>query len=200
MRRMKDRPNTQSQKGSQTILWWVVWILLTIGSFFASAAFWTPFIAKRFGSIHETRHAVIWVASVFGTWMVILVPLIVVMYQKVDRAYEDARIRREKAALRFRSIMVEKPKRLLSSELAAKLKDVPETISGGHLVSLTLKDGRRIPLVFVAGREEILGIYDHTEMPFDGKDILDLETTDLADAPPFLTANWLRLDGVSAPE
>ena len=194
--------------GYQSILWWVVWILLTIGSFFAAAAFWTPVIAQRFGSIRETKTAVIWVSAVFGSWMVILLPLIIVMYQKVDKAYEDARIRREKAAqqssqtaaLRFRSIVVEKSKRILSAELKEKLKGWPETIEGGHLLTVILKNGRRIPHVFVAGREGVLGIYDFTELAFEGRDIADIEPADMSRLPAFFWANWLRLDGVTVPE
>lgn len=188
----------QKKHGYQTIFWWVAWILLTIGSFFAAAGFWTPVIAKRFGSIHETKTAVIWVSAVFGTWMVFLLPLIIVMYQKVDKAYEDARIRREEAAARFRSILVERSKRLLSPELKEKLKNWPETIRGGHLLTVILKNGRRIPHVFVAGGEEVLGIYDFTQLPFEGPDIADIEPADMSCLPAFFTANWLRLDGVAA--
>ncbi len=183
------------KSSSQTVVWWVLWIVLTIGSFFIAAAVWTPLIAKHFGSVRETRASVIWVAAVFGTWMVLLLPLIVVMYQKVDKAYEDARVRREKAANRFRSILIDKPKRLLAPNVSAKLKDVPETIEGGHLVTVLLKDGRKIPNVFIAGREEILGIYDYTEMPFEGKEVVDVIPEDFTTVPNFFTTNWLRLDG-----
>ncbi len=186
--------------GTQTIFWWVVWITLTIASFFVAAAFWTPLIAKKFGSIHETRNSVIWIVAVFGTWMATLVPLIVVMYSKVDKAYEDARLRREKAALRFKSIPVDKSKRLLSSVLAARLEHSPEAIQGGHLVTLFLKDGRKIPNVFIAERKEILGIYDAEKLTFEAADIKEMELSDLNNLPPFLAPNWLRLDGVTAPE
>ena len=191
--------NQKKKNGSQTILWWIGWITLTIGSFFVASAFWTPAIAHRFGTIRETRTAVIWITAVFGTWMVMLLPLIIIMYQKVDKAYEDARIRREKAALRFRTIVVERSKRVLSREISAKLESVPETISGGHLVTAILKDGRRVENIFVAG-EEILGIYNYTELPFEGKDVMDIQPADPDQLPPFLAPNWLRLDGVSAPE
>ena len=190
----------KKSSGMQTIFGWIVWITLTIASFFASAAFWTPIIARKLGSIHETRNAVVWVAAVFGTWMAALVPLIIVMYSKVDKAYEDARLRREQAALRFKSIPVEKSKRLLPSPLAAKLEHSPEVIQGGHLVTLLLKDGRRIPNVFISGRKEILGIYDADELTFEASDIRDMETADLNNLPSFLTPNWLRLDGVTAPD
>lgn len=190
----------KQSSGTQTIFWWVVWITLTIASFFVAAAFWTPVIAKKFGSVHESRNAVIWIVAVFGSWMAALVPLIIVMYSKVDKAYEDARLRREQAAMRFKSITVEKSKRLLSSVLSKKLENVPETIQGGHLVTLALKDGRKIPNVFIAEKNEVLGIYDAEELTFETSDICGLEPADLNNLPSFLTPNWLRLDGVTAPE
>ena len=184
--------------GAQTVLWWVLWITLTIASFFAASAVWTPVIARRFGSVRETRNSVIWIAAVFGTWMVFLVPLIVWMYRRVDKTYEDARIRREKAAHRFRSVRVDPAKRGLPAPLAAKLADWPEAIEGGHLVNVLLKDGRKIPNVYIFEKREILGIYDCTEMTFEAADILDLEPEDLVRLPQFSAANWLRLDGVTA--
>ena len=90
-----------AQKSSQSVLWWVLWIVGTIAAFFIAAWIWTPLIARRFGSVQNTKTAIIWIGAVFGTWMVFLLPMIVVMYQKVDKAYEDARIRREKSAARF---------------------------------------------------------------------------------------------------
>ena len=79
------------------------------------------------------------------------------------------------------------------------MRDWPETIEGGHLVNVLLKDGRKIPHVFISGREEILGIYDHTEMPFEAADIHDIEVPDPSQTPAFLTTQWLRLDGVTPP-
>ncbi|MBI3316602.1 MAG: hypothetical protein HYZ85_01180 [Candidatus Omnitrophica bacterium] len=188
------------KSGSQTVLWWVIWIVATLASFFVAAWIWTPIIARRFGSVLETRNAVIWVFAVFGTWMVILVPLIVVMYQKVDKAYEEARLRREKNEARFRSVFVERSKRLLPSNLSAKLKTLPRTLENGHLVHVRLKDGKRIPNVFIKNEEEVWGIYDFTEMPFEVSEILDIEPADQEKLPAFLTPSWLRLDGVNAPE
>ena len=191
----------QSQKaGVQTILWWVIWITLTIVSFFVAAAFWTPWIARHVGSIHETKNSVIWVAAVFGTWMIILVPLIIMMYSKVDKVYEDARMRREKAALQFKSILIEREKRLLPPGLRSKLSEIPETIEGGHLVRTVLKDGREIPYVFVANREEVLGVYDCREMPFQISEIKDIIPESTESLPVFLQTKWLRLDGITTPE
>jgi hypothetical protein len=184
-------------KGTQTILWWVAWITLTIVSFFAAAAFWTPVIAKYLGSVRESRNAIIWVIAVFGSWMIFLVPLIVVMYQKVDKVYEDARIRREENANRFRSILVSEDKRRILPAIAQKLAAVPPTVNGGHLVDVTLENGTRIESVFISECREILGVYNARDLRFEGKDIRDIELVDMNHPPTFLPALWLRLDGAT---
>ena len=183
-----------NKKENQSVGWWIGWILLTIGSFFVAAFLWTPVIAKHVGSVRETRASIVWVVAVFGSWLVALIPLIIFMYRKVDKAYEDARIRREKMASRFQSTFVEKSRRVLPGEISSKLKLWPETIPGGHLVNAVLKDGRRIPNVFVSEGREILGIYNAKDLSFEGKDVLDLEPADLSKAV-FSAANWLRVDG-----
>lgn len=198
---MNSGKNPQkSASGSQTIFWWIVWISFTILSFFAAAYVWTPIIAKHFGSVRQANASVAWVVAVFGTWMIILVPLIILMYSKVDKAYEDARIRREKNAVRFRSIFVEPARRLLPAAAAQKLSGLPQTIQGGHLVNVTLKDGRNIENVFVSEGKEVLGVYNASDFSFQGKDIQEIEPVDFKQAPSFLANLWLRLDGVKAPE
>jgi hypothetical protein len=192
-------PSKTKPSGIQTILWWLVWITLTILTFFAAAALWTPLVAKHFGSIRETRASAIWIIAVFGTWMVFLVPLIVVMYQRVDKVYEDSRIRRENAARRYKSIFVEPGKRKLPKGASSTLKSLAPLLEGGHLVHLTLKDGRKIPNVFVSAQEEILGIYDVQEFAFEGRDVASLEPVDFKTSPVFMTQSWLRLDGVPPP-
>lgn len=189
-----------SSKGKQTVVGWILWILLTIGSFFLAVGIWTPVIARYFGTIRETNNAILWIVAVFGTWMIFLIPLIVIMYLKVDKAYEDARIRREQASMRYRTIYVDPLKRKLPEFLRQKMMAWPDTIDGGHLTTVILKDGRKIPYVFIRQREEILGIYNHTEYPFEASDIADIEPTDRNNLPPFLALNWLRLDGVPWPE
>ena len=188
--------STVKTSGTQTILWWLVWISLTILSFFAAAWIWTPIIAKYFGSVRETKAAIYWVAAVFGTWMIILVPLIVLMYSKVDKAYEDARNRREKNAARFRSLFVDPSKRLLPETLRKKIAGWPQTIKDGHLVNVTLADGRKVENVFISEAEEVLGIYNASEFSFEGKDVVEIEPVDFTQPPVFLANLWLRLDGV----
>ncbi|MBI1976486.1 MAG: hypothetical protein HYS56_03145 [Candidatus Omnitrophica bacterium] len=193
----------KTKKNNSSVLWWIVWILLTIGSFFVSAHFWTWFIADKVGPIRQPGVSILWVTAVFGSWMVLLVPLIVVMYNKVDKAYEDARIRRELAelhktqeSLKFRSALVDPSERQLSKGLSKRLKEIPETIKRGHLVTVILQDGKKYDNVFIADRSEILGIYGHHTLPFQTDEIADLEPADLKNLPDFKEEHWLRLDGV----
>ena len=86
---------TRSNGGRQTVFWWIGWIVLTILSFFLSCFFWTRHIALHVGPMSQPGVSILWISAVFGTWMLLLVPLIIVMYNKVDKAYEDARIVRE---------------------------------------------------------------------------------------------------------
>lgn len=192
---MNSSKSSKKSGGSRTIFWWVIWITVTIGSFFVASSFWTPVIAKHFGTVRETKASILWVTAVFGTWMVFLVPLIILMYSKVDKVYEDARIRREKNEKRFRSIAIDPEKRLLPSSVTGKMADWPFTTQDGHLVNLKLKDGRQVENVFVSERKEILGIYNETSLSFEGKDVAEIEPVDLKKAPAYLTNLWLRLDG-----
>lgn len=192
---------TQKNKDN-TVLWWIGWITLTIVSFFAASAIWTPVIARFYGPVSQGSGAILWVAAVFGTWMIFLVPLIVIMYNKVDRAYDDARARREglmsekmAQAWNVKSIHLPEGQRLLPRSLKDKLKKIPRTMDRGHLVSVRLKDGRIISNVFILDREQMLGIYDYDQEPFKADDIVDLDPMDWAEVPAFTHDKWLRLDG-----
>ncbi len=194
-----------------SVLWWMGWMALTILTFFVAAWFWTPVVAKHFGPMQKPWAPAVWTGAVFGTWMLFLVPLIVVMYNKVDRAYEDARIAREREAFdrarkgfSFRSTKLEDSRRVLSKEASKKLKNVPETVKKGyefkgHLVTAVLRDGRRVENVFILDREELLGVYDRETVDFDATDVVDMIPTDLEGIPVFKAEKWLRLDGVSVP-
>lgn len=185
-----------------TVLWWIGWIVATIVSFFISCWFWTGFIAKNVGPMSKPGVPIIWVAAVFGTWMILLVPLIVVMYSKVDKAYEDARLSREareleraKNDLGVRSVLIEASERALPKPLKEKLKQIPKALPRGHLVTAVLKDGRRFEHVFILDKDEVLGIYNQKSMPFKVSDIVDLLPSDLDALPVFESERWLRLDG-----
>lgn len=192
-----------TQKKDSTVLWWIGWIILTIASFFVSAYFWTHFIARHVGPMSQPGVPVLWVATVFGGWMVLLLPLIILMYNKVDRAYEDTRIAREniafdkaKADFKVRSVTIDPAKRLLSKPLKNKLKIISPAVKRGHLVTVILKSGRKVPHVFILGGEDVLGIYGAQRLDFDIQEIVDFQATDLDHLPEFKTEEWLRLDGV----
>lgn len=186
-----------------TVFWWVGWITLTIVTFFAAAWFWTGIVARHVGTMDVPAARYIWVGAVFGSWALLLVPLVILMYNKVDKAYEDARIGRETAAFEkaknefhVRSVRIEDQDRLLAKELTQKLKTHPAAVNRGHLVTAVLKDGRRIDNVFVLDRKDVLGVYGIDKMTFAVKDIVDVVPADLDKIPPFETEGWLRLDGV----
>ena len=189
-----------------TVFWWIGWITLTILSFFISCYFWTGFIARHVGPMDQKGVPMIWVAAVFGSWMVLLVPLIIVMYNKVDRAYEDARLGREAAEVErskkeygVRSVLIPEADRMLPKRASDKLKRTPRTIHRGHLVTVVLNDGRRVPNVFILDRREVLGVYDALSLPFKTAEIADLEPADLDHLPVFEPSRWLRLDGAGLP-
>ncbi len=190
-------------KKDSTVLWWVGWIAITILSFFVSCAFWTWFIARHVGTMHAPGVQVLWVTAVFGSWMVLLVPLIIIMYSKVDKAYEDARIAREtqqfskaKQEFKVRYIEIDESERALDKNLTEKLKKVPETIRRGHLVNATLKNGRKVGNVFILNKKDVLGIYGVGRLSFEISDIVDIEPVSPDKIPDFKTEDWLRLDGI----
>ena len=191
-----------SKSGFWSVVWWLGWIAVTVISFFISAFFWTPYLARHVGNMDTPGAPIIWVGAVFGSWMVLLVPLIILMYTKVDKAYEDARIAREnaqleksKGELKARSVFVEESRRMLKKELAGKLKKYPETIKRGHLVTAILDNGQKIPNVFIRDKKDVLGVYGARTLSFNIQDIVDIEPVALEGIPNFKAEEWLRLDG-----
>lgn len=194
--------STQSPpQRDHTVLWWIGWITLTIVSFFVSSTVWTPVIAGHFGDMSKPGVPMIWVACVFGTWMLLLVPLIIMMYNKVDKAYDDARLRREEQAKRALStrfpvpvLEVDRNKRLLPKPLRSKLKRLPKTLQQGQLVRIGLADGRSIENAFVWQAEEIIGVYGRSDFPFDAAQAVTADLVDAGEAVPTDYLKWLRLE------
>ncbi len=191
-----------SKKIDSTIFWWIGWITLTIASFFVAAYLWTPVIARYAGPMNQKAAPILWVTAVFGSWLIMLVPLIILMYNKVDRAYENARMNRENATTDklakewgVKSVLISEEDRMLSKELRSKIKQLPKAMLRGHLVDAKLRDGRFVPNVFVLDEEQILGVYDFNSKPFIANDIEDLLAADWNKVPAFTHDKWLRLDG-----
>ena len=190
------------KSSDNTVFWWIGWITLTILTFFASSYLWTGFIASHVGSMDQKGVPLLWVAAVFGTWMILLVPLIILMYDKVDRAYEDKRILREKVtegvqrtASGIKFDPMPESERQLTEALTQKIKKMPWTVQKrGNLVTAILKNGKRIPHVFVVDRQEVVGVYGYEKAPFRTADIVDVESADENALPDFKTEGWLRFD------
>ena len=182
------------------VLWWVGWIVLTILSFFVSCWFWTGFIADHVGDVSQKGVPILWVTAVFGSWMVLLVPLIIVMYNKVDRAYDEAREKREEEARKLlagrfpvRAIHIAEERRLLPKPLRQKLRRSPKTLKQGQLVALEFKNGQRLENAFIFGGEEIVGVYGRGDFPFDARDAVGVELLDPGQTQPVEYEKWLRL-------
>ena len=192
-----------SRHGQSTVVWWVGWITLTIVTFFISCYLWTGLIARFAGPMQKSGVPVLWITAVFGTWMIFLVPLIVVMYNKVDRVYEDARERRETEAFErakqfvtYKTCDVDLEKRTLRPELIAKVRKTPRILKNGHLMKAILKNGRSVEHLFVYNEKELLGVYGMEKLDFEAGDIQDLEPMDLDKLPEYQEQRWLRFDGV----
>ena len=136
-----------------------------------------------------------WAKAVFGTWLLLALPFLVWMYRKADRIFKAAVIRQAEMGPRFRSVFLEKTKRLLPPAASEKLKLLPPTLQGGHVVKAVLKDGRIVPNCFVLNSGELLGVYDRVQMDFDARDIVDVSAVSAAELPPYEESKWLRLDG-----
>jgi hypothetical protein len=175
-------------------------------SFLGMGIFIGLLIASSFGWSLVFKHRLnegpglepVWAKAVFGTWLATLIPFLILLYRKADQIFKDAVIRQGDVPV-FKSIFVKTSRRTLPKALEDKLKTFPPTLGSGHLVTLTLKDGRKVPHVFVIHSKEILGVYDPLGEHALGNlswlgQIEAIEETKPADWPDFQESQWLRLD------
>lgn len=135
-----------------------------------------------------------WLKAVLVTWLVAMLPFLIVMYKKADQIFRQATIRQtEKPSLR--SILVPREDRLLRDAVVQKIKSIEPALQDGHVVDVILNSGERVPRVFVLKEREILGIYDQEQMNFTALDVIDVEAVDSAGMNYFDASKWLRLDG-----
>ncbi|MGH7198736.1 MAG: hypothetical protein ACREH5_08375 [Candidatus Omnitrophota bacterium] len=165
-----------------------------IGLLIASCLIWSVILRGEIRSAagFELR----WLKGVFVSWLIILFPFLIFMYRQADRIFKTA-VLRQTYAPRFKSVAVDRAKRLLPDEVSLKLRAVAPTLRQGHVVTAHLKDGRRVPDVFILNNREILGIYDRPELDFEGGEVLDIEVMSLDKLPAYEEAKWLRLDGLA---
>ena len=164
-----------------------------IGLLIASAFFWIWRLRPRVFLESSGRLDPLWTKAVFGTWLFLTLPFLILLYRKADQIFKAAVMRQTADHPKFSSIFVERSKRLLPDEISRQLRAVPETLQKGHVVHLVLKNGRRIPHAFVLNSNEILGLYEKAEFDFNPKEIVGIEPVN--QMPVYDETKWLRLDG-----
>jgi len=175
---------------------WLRSMGLLVGLIIVSFVFWTWKFKDRILQGSPGDWDPLWAKAVFATVLILFLPFLIWMYRKADEIFKTAASRQRPGSGRHRSILVEKPLRLLSPELTDKLRKTPYTLPGAHVVAVRLKDGRKISHVFVRDACEVLGVYDRVEPGFVAGEVVDIECMDPADLPAYQETRWLRLDGV----
>lgn len=174
---------------------WLSALGLFVGLFVAAAIFWSVRLKSSILADVSDGLDPLWLTAVLASWLVLLIPFLIVMYRRADALFKTAAARQAGAVPQIRKIFVERSKRVLPAGIKERIERFPPTLPKGHVVTLTLKDGRRIPHVFVVNSAEILGLYDCPDMGFEAREILDVEPVPGDSLPAYEEAKWLRLDG-----
>ena len=164
---------------------------LFVAVLIASCLFWSFYFKDRI--LESPALDAAWAKAVFSTWLVVILPFLVIMYQKADKILKEANARQMQAGPKFRTAFIEKEKRLLPEAVTQSVRQKAPTLYNGHIVNLQLKDGRTIADVFVMNASEILGVYGRSEMDFQTADIVAAEIPEIF--PAYEESEWLRLDG-----
>ena len=174
---------------------WLKGMGLFIGALIASTIFWSYQFRERILIESKTSFDPEWIKAVSVSWLLLALPFLVFMYRKADQIFKDAHARQTARGPSFKSTFVEKAKRLLPKEFSHKLDNVPPVLPDGHVVTLSLKNGSKIPDVYVFKAREILGIYNREKFDFEPADISDLKAQEADQLPSYEESRWLRLDG-----
>lgn len=175
---------------------WFVGVGIFIGLLITSSLFWSLVFRARLHGVNGQGMDALWAKAVLGSWLVILLPCLILMYRKADTIFKDA-VERQTYIPKFKSICIEGSQRFLPLAIVSKIKAFPQTLPGAHVVTVLLKDGRRVPHVFVLSNREILGIYGQSELSFVASDVEGVEMIEKEALPAYEESEWLRLDGKS---
>ncbi len=163
-----------------------------IGFFIASAVFWSWVFKKRI--LPDTAgFDSLWMKAVFSTWLVALIPILVWMYRKADRIFENANAKQTYEP-RFKIHWIEPEKRLLPEALVQQIKKSRPTLPGGHLVNAKLKNGGTSEHLFVLAGKEVAGIYDPKTLDFDVSELQELSVLESTYLPVFDESKWVRFN------
>lgn len=166
-----------------------------MGSFIAAliliCLFWDWRLKDQIFSGHGFDRT--WGKYVFTSWLVMTLPFLIFLYKKADQLYKAAAARQTQWGPKFQTGYMEKSKRQLPDAVSAKIRNFPETLKEGHVLNLQLKDGRKIPHVFVLRSTEVLGVYNAEKFDYDLSQVVDVEP--VSEMPAYEESRWLRLDG-----
>ena len=171
---------------------WFTGMGFFLGLFVASAVFWTWALKKRLFP-DTPGFDPLWLKAVFGTWMLILIPLLVWMYRKADSIFEKANARQTYIP-NFKVHWIAPEKRQLPEELVQQVKKWKPTIPGGHLVNARLKNGEVLKHLFVMNGREVAGIYDPPVLDFDVSEFEALSVLEEDFLPQFDETKWVRFN------
>ncbi len=173
---------------------WFMGMSVFIGLLLTSCLGWSFVFKDRLHSAAGQGMDPVWAKAVFGSWLVTLLPFLVLMYRNADKIFKQA-VDTQTYIPNFKSIQVDETKRLLPHAITSKIRTFPQALPGGHVVTAILKNGERVSDVFILNYREILGLYDHLELHFQASDIDDVQNVETRDLPAYEESRWLRLDG-----
>ncbi len=172
---------------------WLLGMGLFLGLLVVSSLGWSVALKDRILSKPVGVLEPLWVKAVFGSWLVFLIPFLIVMYRQADNIFKTA-VERQIYNPRYKRVFIESSRRQLPENIVNRLKNIESTIPGGHLVEIRLRNGKKIPYVFIYNSREILGVYDREDLGFSIRDIDGFEVMDKKGLPAFIETKWLRID------
>ncbi len=189
--RIWKRLNSDQEKAADL---WLFGMAFYIGILIVSSIGWCCFFRS---GLHRTSGGLYgpWIKAVLATWLLALIPFLIVMYRKADVLFREAHKRQTTRGPAFKSVFVEKKTRLLPQAIADKIAAFPEMLENGRIVTLQLKDGREIEHVFVLNSREIIGLYGRAQMDFNTVDVTEVRDVAVETLPAYDETQWLRLDG-----
>ncbi len=189
--RIWKRLNHDQEKAADL---WLAGMAVYIGVLIASSLAWSYLFRS---DLHRTVSGIHgpWLKAVFATWILALIPFLVVMYRKADTLFNEAHQRQTSRGPKFQSTLIEKAARQLPIEIGDQISQFPEMLENGRIVTLKLKDGREIQDVFVINSREVIGLYARENMDFKTEDVVGVQAVDAQNLPAYDETRWLRLDG-----
>jgi len=189
--RIWKRLNRDQEKAADL---WLAGMAVYIGLLILASLAWS-FIFRD--SLHRTASGLYgpWLKAVLATWLLALIPFLVIMYRKADTLFKEAHARQTSRGPKFQSTLIEKALRQLPITIADQISLFPEMLENGRIVTLKLKDGREIQDVFVINSREVIGLYGRESMDFKIGDVAGVQAVDAQSLPAYDETRWLRLDG-----